>query len=148
MLGKGKKEIFDERRLTQGMIRVPLGAARRRVTALDWPAERDSPGGKIAVAMGAAYEAAKAGGKHEGMLRIYRELPDNLIEKAIRSLAARAAEHKAWIAEPTLKLGAGVSAEKGERLVRNKWPKEVRGFEEEIDVLQGILQERRQERRR
>ena len=98
--------------------------------------------------MSAAYEAAKAGGKHRGLLRIYQELPDHLIAKAIRSLAARASEHRAWIANPALKLGADVAAVERARLVREKWPKEVRGFEEEIDVLQGILQERAQRNRR
>jgi hypothetical protein len=76
------------------------------------------------------------------MLHVYRELPDHLIVKAIRSLEARAAEHRALIARPEMKLSPGVAAVEVERLVREKWPKEVRGFEEEIDVLQGILQER------
>lgn len=47
-----------------------------------------------------AYETAKAGGKHWGTLKNSRLLPDNLIEKSIRSLDKRINEHQAKIADP------------------------------------------------
>lgn len=96
--------------------------------------------------MGAAYEAAKAGGKHKGFLRIYQELPDHLIEKAIRSLAARASEHRAWIADPALKVRVELSDAERARLVAVVWPKEVRGFEEQISILEDVLRDRQQEK--
>ncbi len=68
--------------------------------------------------MGAAYEAAKAGGKHEGMLRIYRELPDNLIEKAIRSLAALELTRTRGDYEFTLVLGGQFGPEPPMGIVR------------------------------
>ena len=89
VLGEGKAEIFDEGKLTQGMIRTPLSRIRARVTALNArmaarmeqdallaPNKGPRPAGDVIDgAMGSAYEDALAGGLHSGFLRRHRELP-------------------------------------------------------------------------
>jgi hypothetical protein len=97
----------------------------------------------IVVTMGAAYEAAKAGGKHSGLLKRYRELPSHLLLKATRSFTRRIAEHEAWIARPETKLGAGADRVKMQYLTGKKWPQDLERLREQFDVLRGILQEER-----
>ena len=93
--------------------------------------------------MAKAYDEAKAGGRHGGFLRNYEDLPDHLIEKAIRSLSARIAEHQRWIEAPLQKVGPGTSETDIRNLATRRWPREVAGFEEQREILQGLLAERR-----
>lgn len=93
--------------------------------------------------MGAAYEAAKAGGTHHGMLRNYRALPEHLLTKAARSYARRIAEHERWIEQPDEKLGDVADAARRANLVRKKWPSDLRRLRAQLDIVQGILRERK-----
>jgi hypothetical protein len=90
-----------------------------------------------------AYEVAKSGGRHKGLYRrnIGTRTPE--IEKAIRSLKARIAEHEDKIAAPFRYVRAGSSDQAVKHLVGKFWPKEITKFQEEIDVLEGILRERK-----
>ncbi len=90
-----------------------------------------------------AYETARSGGKHAGFLRIYETLPNHLIGRAIRSLTQRVAEHRGWIEAPYLKIGPNAPDDAIRHLVRSRWPKEIAAFEEQIEILQSILEERR-----
>jgi hypothetical protein len=93
--------------------------------------------------MGAAYEAAKAGGKHSGFLARYRELPSPLLARAARSLARRIAQHEGWIARPEEKLGAGADSVKLAHLVGKKWPRDLERLREQLDIVRSILQQER-----
>lgn len=127
------------------MIRAPRNATLTRATRIEERAGREphGAGGKIATAMGAAYEAAKAGGKHNGFLVRHRELPDHLLENAARSFLRRIAEHERWIARPDEKLGAGADAAALRNLVHKKWPKDLDRLRAQLDIVQGILRERK-----
>ena len=92
--------------------------------------------------MGVAYEVAKAGGKHHGLLERHRELPDHLLEKASRAFSRRIAEHERWIARPDEKLGTAVAAKRVQDLVQKKWPKDLGRLRAQLDVVLGILRER------
>lgn len=93
--------------------------------------------------MGDGYEAAKAGGKHHGLLERHRELPDHLLEKAARSFLRRIAEHERWIARPEEKLAAGTDAAELSNLVQKKWPKDLGRLKAQLDIVQEILRERK-----
>ena len=93
--------------------------------------------------MATAYETARAGGSHANFLRDYGALPDHLIEKALRSLGRQVELHQAWIADPTAKLGGQFDREYARRLVEQKWPKDILRQREQIEILRGILRERR-----
>lgn len=91
-----------------------------------------------------AYEMAKEGGKHEGFYRNYRDLPASMIERGIRSMEKRLAEHSAWINDPYIKLPRDADQREVKALTTRKWPRDMARIEEEMAVLRGILQDRRQ----
>ncbi len=93
--------------------------------------------------MGKAYETARAGGKHEGWYRVHREVGDRQIEKSIRSFEALIREHRGWIEDPYLKLSRGTDPARVRDLVENGWPADIERHLEFIDILRGILLERR-----
>ena len=132
-------------KLARYMLRAPLRAAMTRVTRIEARAAREAAGAgaKIAAAMGAAYEAAKAGGKHNGFLVRHRELPDHLLAKAARSFLRRIREHQRWIARPEDKVDAGLDPRQVEHLVAAKWPKDIARNEDQLDIVRGILREKR-----
>jgi len=93
--------------------------------------------------MAKAYEEAKAGGKHAGFLSRHEELPDHLVEKAMRSFRRQISMHKDWIAQPERKLGPGAPPDKVRNLVEIKWPNDIKRLQAQLDILRGILQERK-----
>lgn len=100
-------------------------------------------GGAILTAVGNTYETAREGGKHGGFYRRYREEGDRQIEKAIRSFQDLIREHEGWIADPFSKVPRTVDPAEVRRLVEDGWPDDIIRHREFIDILQGILQERR-----
>ena len=93
--------------------------------------------------MTTAYEIAKQGGPHKGLLRRYANDPDHLIEKAIKTYKKRIAEHRAWIVNPMLKVRPDITEKEINYLITRKWPDDVHRLEQERDVMMGILEERR-----
>ncbi|MBK6742517.1 MAG: hypothetical protein IPG66_05870 [Hydrogenophilales bacterium] len=91
-----------------------------------------------------AYTVAKAGGAHAGYLSNYYDLPDHLIQKAIRSTEKQIANHEAWIANPATKLKdlSKFDAEQVRRYVDDKWPADIKRQREHVSILEGILKER------
>ncbi len=92
-----------------------------------------------------AYEIARQpGGANHGFLVQYRKLPDHLIQKAIRSIQKQMDQHRAWIADPALKLGdlSQFPPDQVAHYVQRKWPADMRRQQAQIDVLEGILEER------
>ncbi|MGX2042222.1 hypothetical protein ACWJKU_19145 [Methylocaldum sp. MU1018] len=90
-----------------------------------------------------SYQEAKAGKKHAGLLKRYRNDPDHLIERAIRTYNKRIEEHRAWIIDPTLKVSDELSDIEIDYLVKRKWPADILRLEQERDIMIGILEERR-----
>ena len=93
--------------------------------------------------MTTAYEIAKGGGKHSGYLDEYRGKPDHLVARAIRSLQKQIALHQKWIQNPYLKINSNESTARLNALVNKKWPSDIRRLAAQIEVLKGILEERK-----
>ena len=94
--------------------------------------------------MSKAYDEAKAGGDHEGLYLRYHNEGEVQIRKAIRSHLATIAKHERWIDAPESKVRPEATQAERELLRQATWPGQIRIFREEIEVLQGILQERKQ----
>ncbi|MGB5064272.1 MAG: hypothetical protein WBQ37_10965 [Candidatus Competibacter sp.] len=89
-----------------------------------------------------AYEAAKAGGLHEGLWKNYRNRPTAMLERAIKSLEQRIAEHEAKIARPQDFLRSNIPEIQIRHLVTIKWPEEIETFKTQIQILKGINEEK------
>ena len=91
-----------------------------------------------------AYAVARAGGKHEGMLRNYISRSTKEILGGIKSYEKRIAEHRDWIAHPEKKVPdfKTLRPEHQKDLINNKWPNDMKRAEEEKAVLEGILSTR------
>jgi hypothetical protein len=135
VLGKTKATYFDKGLLGQGAIRSPLQATQARL-------ERQAAA-VASAPMNDAYEVAKAGGKHSGLIARYGGLPDNLVEKSIRSLDKRIAEHEAKIAKPRDFVDTSATDTQIAFLVNSFWPKEIATYTGEAQVLRGILKDRK-----
>jgi hypothetical protein len=90
-----------------------------------------------------AYEAAKAGGRHAGLIRRFRDETDHAIAKSIQSLRRQIDLHLAYVADPLLKVDRSLDALAVKRLVEQKWPKEIERLREEVEVLESLLKDRR-----
>lgn len=91
-----------------------------------------------------AYEVAKAGGRHHGLLMNYRQnAGGRQIEHAIRSYEKRLAEHRAWIKDPSIKLGPFVADDVASRRAVDKWRADIKRITEERDVMIGLQLEKK-----
>ena len=93
--------------------------------------------------MSNAYETAKAGGPHHGLWKNYRDRSIAMLERAVKSLEQRIAEHEAKIAHPYRCLQPDVPARQVDHLVNAKWPEEIAIFKTQIEVLNGMIEEKR-----
>jgi ankyrin repeat protein/preprotein translocase subunit SecA len=100
-----------------------------------------------------AYEIAKAGGKHAGCLKSHINLPDVSLERGIRSFQQQIDKHKLLIKDPQHYLEVFNKTEghlpwhqmpSGRRttLLKEKWPLEIKKFEEQKQILEHILKNR------
>ena len=92
--------------------------------------------------MNDAYDIAINGGLNWGLIRRFKDEPDQFITRSIRSLERRVSEHKDKIANPSNYVDASVSEMQVERLVRDYWPKEMNRLSAEAEILRRILEER------
>jgi hypothetical protein len=90
-----------------------------------------------------AYDIAKSGGRHEGFLKDHSTKTDNQIHRSIRSLRQQIATHQDKIANPQNWVAPGLSPQQLNGLVNSYWPKEIANFTQQIEILQGILAERK-----
>jgi len=133
---------------TERSLMAACGApAYRAVPAAASATEKHAPivptsSGAQSAVVSNAYEIAKAGGAHAGLLRRYAGESDRQVEKSLRSVERRLADHLAKIENPSTGVEPGTSASDIAYLVNSYWPKEVLNFRAEADVLRGILQER------
>lgn len=92
--------------------------------------------------MSNAYETAKAGGPHHGWMEKQHKLPTAKLLKSIRSLERQIAQHQQWIANPYLKIPADTPIDEANYYVTTKWPGDITGQRQQIDIIQGVLHER------
>jgi hypothetical protein len=88
-----------------------------------------------------AYEVAKGGGRHRGFLDQWSGQKKGKIEKSIKSLSDQVRSHREKIANPNKHINRIVSGHELKYLVSTYWPKEIRNFEQQINILEGILGE-------
>lgn len=89
--------------------------------------------------------AQRSGGANHGFLEQYRKLPDHLVQKAVRSIQKQIDQHQSWIDDPARKLddAARLAPERVAYYTERKWPADIRRQQAQIDVLTGILEERK-----
>ena len=100
--------------------------------------------GKTAKAPSKAYEIAKNGGKHAKMLSDYSNKPIKEIQKGIKSYEKQIAIHKDKIARPSNYCPDWdkLDLRQREALINKKWPSDIKGFEEQKEILRSILDEK------
>lgn len=129
VLGKGKAELYEAGKLTQGMIRAPLKDALSRARAaglLETPKT--------------AYDA---GGKHHGWYLRQRELSGAEIARGIRSFERQIARHENWIADPLSKTADFQTFDpRRQAALIDGWRNDVARHQASIEILRGILRER------
>ena len=89
------------------------------------------------------YEIAKAGGRHKGFFQKWKEKRVEEIEKSIRSLGEQIAIHNNKIAKPDEYINKNIPLQQRENLINRYWPKEILNFEQQVNILKGILEERK-----
>jgi len=89
-----------------------------------------------------AYEIAKAGGRHSGALRTYATRSVAEVQRGIHSLQKASQAHAEKIANPA-KYIEGWSAKRPEEQQRivDFWQKEMLNYQQQAEVLTGLLQE-------
>lgn len=90
------------------------------------------------------FEIAKAGGKHYGFYNQYVNKSNMEIQRAIRSLDKRIAEHESWIQNPELHLPnfSSLDSRQQRALVEDKWMRDIARQQEQKMILESILQEK------
>lgn len=89
-----------------------------------------------------AYEIAKSGGAHSGVLKRFSDEPDRLLERSIASLDRRAQEHLMKIESPAQYMRSGSTPEETDRAIAF-WRKEIDTYSKQAQVLRGLLKDRR-----
>lgn len=92
-----------------------------------------------------AYQIAKDGGKHSGMLRNYANRPTVMIERGAGAMNSQIALHEGWIKDPFSKLPSTIDKRELDHLVNVKWPRDIARLREESGVLRGLIEERQNE---
>lgn len=91
------------------------------------------------------YEAAKLGNRHKGLYQQWQGKRVPEIEKSIRSLHEQIKVHQDKIANPANYVNPDLPKPALDALVTRYWPKEIANFEQQINVLKGILREKNHE---
>ena len=101
---------------------------------------------KQGAVIAAAYETAKAGGRHNGWDKSYRQQGERQLLKGIRKIEKQISAHENWIANPLSKAQNYNDMDPRERdgLIEG-WREDIRRQREHIDILRGILEERKNE---
>lgn len=123
---------------TRQPVPTPALSSERQV----YPPLLEATGRSSLAARGAntAYDVAKAGGKHAGLLKNYSGRTAAEIQKAIASLEREAATHAEKRANPArfAERWAQMSAQERTGLIKY-WQKEASGYQEQAEVLRGLL---------
>ena len=97
----------------------------------------------IAAMKNTDYEAAKSGNRHKGLYQQWKGKRIPEIEKSIRSLHEQVSVHQDKIANPLSYVNPDLPKSALDALVVSYWPKEIANFEQQINVLTGILKEKK-----
>ncbi|WP_430754862.1 hypothetical protein [Magnetovirga frankeli] len=90
-----------------------------------------------------AYETAlDAGGPHRGWLEKQRKLKTVTLEKSIRTLKRTIAKHEEWIANPYIKFPTDAETANVRYHQFKKWPNDIRRQKEQINIIEGVINER------
>lgn len=88
------------------------------------------------------FEIAQNGGRHHGFLTDWRDKKESKIRKSIASLQKNIAIHQEKIANPHDYIVRSVSEQELNYLISVYWPKEIRNFQQQINILKEILREK------
>ncbi len=92
-------------------------------------------------AAGGAYEAAKAGGRHAGLLENYAGRNAREVARGARSLERRAAAHMDKVADPAKHVENWSSLDpRHQQAIVQGWRDEAALYREQAEVLRGLLQ--------
>ena len=95
------------------------------------------------VAERSAYEVAKQGGRHAGLLRVYQGKSVEEIQRALRSYERQAALHRQKLSSPETFVQDWVrQSPRAQQVLLRHWRQELTRNRELADVMRGILQER------
>lgn len=124
---QGTDPLYQWQRL--GDILPATGAANAPATEAD-------------AAMSNAYEAAKAGGKHQDWYKQQLDLGYRQLQKGIRSFEKQIKDHEAWMNDPQSKVNDWASRDirYREGLIK-KWQQDIARHKEQIEILKGVLKE-------
>ena len=90
-----------------------------------------------------AYEVARAGGRHAGLLRVYQEKSTAELQRALRSYERQVALHRQKIEHPEQFVQDwDKKSPRVQSGLRRHWQEDVVHNQELADVMPGILQER------
>jgi hypothetical protein len=95
------------------------------------------------VAESSAYEVAKQGGRHAGLLRTYQGKSVEEIQRALRSYERQAELHRQKINSPDTFVQDWVrKSHRAQQGLLRHWQQDMTRNQELADVMRGILQER------
>ena len=90
-----------------------------------------------------AYEIAKAGGRHTGLLRTYQAGSTAEIQRALRSYERQAARHRQKVHSPEQFIQAwDQKSPRVQQALLRHWQEDGARNQELADIMRGILQER------
>jgi len=90
-----------------------------------------------------AYEIAKAGGRHAGLLRIYQAKSTAEIQRAVRSYERQVAMHRQKMHSPEQFIQAwDQKSSRVQQALLRHWQEDRVRNQELADIMRGILQER------
>ncbi len=135
-LGKGRAELFRDGKLTMDQ----MISGGKPLTLGELQGKYGAP--IIGDMKNDAYEIAKSGGRNKGFFNQWDKQKKGKIEKSIKSLSTQVDIHNEKIDNPKNHINKPISDHELNYLVTIYWPKEIRNFKQQIDILEGILGER------
>lgn len=85
------------------------------------------------------FERARAGGRHSGFLRQNQGKSENELQRARRSLEKQVLKHQDKIANADSYIDRAISARQRQALIESYWPKEIKNFSDQIDILDELI---------
>lgn len=125
-----------------GCVAVPVvpGWQSKVVRPID---NRDTGTPLAQVRQPTAFDIARNGGAHAGWMKTQSTLPTPMLERGIRTLERRQAEHRAWIADPTTKMQNWDQLRPSHQAALvSGWKDDIERQGEHADILRGLIAER------
>jgi hypothetical protein len=94
--------------------------------------------------MASAFDIAKSGGPHAGLLRNIRATQGlDQLRAGIKRYTKQIQDHEGWIANPLSKHGVSeYPAEDVARWVNQKWPADIERLKAQRAIYEGVLKEK------